>query len=328
MDREVKRLKQSRIPIIKVRWNSRRGPEFTWEREDQFRKKYPQLFTKTAPSTTSSFHPHQLHIVYTDSEPRRVFWGADEELCDGGFPRVIIYRYDGFLMQSVAPPSSDYVPGPEHPPSLNYVPGPEHPPSPVEVPYVPEPEYPKYLVPSDAKAPLENQSLPVDASPTTLSPGYVVDFDLEEDSDKDPKEDHADYPGDEGDGGDEPSNDDDDDDDTDDEDEEHLAPADSSTIPVADLTRLRRAQKTVRLEPPMSASMKARIVEHVAATTPPLPILSPPLPLPLPLATSPTDAGEPLGYRVVRIRMRAASPPLLLPSTSHKTDIPEAEMPP
>ncbi|GJR69972.1 putative reverse transcriptase domain-containing protein [Tanacetum coccineum] len=36
MDREVKRLKQSRIPIIKVRWNSRRGPEFTWEREDQF----------------------------------------------------------------------------------------------------------------------------------------------------------------------------------------------------------------------------------------------------------------------------------------------------
>ncbi|GKA97036.1 putative reverse transcriptase domain-containing protein [Tanacetum coccineum] len=36
MDREVKQLKQSRIPIIKVRWNSRRGPEFTWEREDQF----------------------------------------------------------------------------------------------------------------------------------------------------------------------------------------------------------------------------------------------------------------------------------------------------
>ncbi|GJU34924.1 putative reverse transcriptase domain-containing protein [Tanacetum coccineum] len=34
MDREVKQLKQSRIPIVKVRWNSRRGPEFTWERED------------------------------------------------------------------------------------------------------------------------------------------------------------------------------------------------------------------------------------------------------------------------------------------------------
>ncbi|GKG03638.1 hypothetical protein Tco_0311274 [Tanacetum coccineum] len=52
MDREVKRLKQSHIPIIKVRCNSRRGPEFTWEGEDQFRKKYPHLFTKTAPSSS------------------------------------------------------------------------------------------------------------------------------------------------------------------------------------------------------------------------------------------------------------------------------------
>ncbi|GJY43634.1 hypothetical protein Tco_0431847 [Tanacetum coccineum] len=44
MDHEVKRLKQSRIPIVKVRWNSRRGPEYTWEREDQMQKKYPHLF--------------------------------------------------------------------------------------------------------------------------------------------------------------------------------------------------------------------------------------------------------------------------------------------
>nr|GEV42625.1 putative reverse transcriptase domain-containing protein [Tanacetum cinerariifolium] len=54
MDREVKRLKQSRIPIIKVRWNSRRGPEFTWKREDQFRKKYLHHFTRTAPSTSAA----------------------------------------------------------------------------------------------------------------------------------------------------------------------------------------------------------------------------------------------------------------------------------
>ncbi|GKE92698.1 putative reverse transcriptase domain-containing protein [Tanacetum coccineum] len=54
MDREVKRLKQSCISIIKVRWNSRRGHEFTWERKDQFRKKYPHLFTKTAPSTSAT----------------------------------------------------------------------------------------------------------------------------------------------------------------------------------------------------------------------------------------------------------------------------------
>ncbi|GJZ40999.1 hypothetical protein Tco_0587885, partial [Tanacetum coccineum] len=53
-DREVKRLKRSRIPLVKVRWNSKRGPEFTWEREDQFKKKYPHLFTKTAPSSSAA----------------------------------------------------------------------------------------------------------------------------------------------------------------------------------------------------------------------------------------------------------------------------------
>ncbi|GJT55759.1 putative reverse transcriptase domain-containing protein [Tanacetum coccineum] len=45
MDREVKQLKQSRIPIVKVRWNSKRGPEFTWEREDQIHAKYPHMFS-------------------------------------------------------------------------------------------------------------------------------------------------------------------------------------------------------------------------------------------------------------------------------------------
>ncbi|GKF71746.1 hypothetical protein Tco_0207860, partial [Tanacetum coccineum] len=38
MDREVKKLKKRRIPIVKVRWNSRRGPEFTWEREDEMKR--------------------------------------------------------------------------------------------------------------------------------------------------------------------------------------------------------------------------------------------------------------------------------------------------
>ncbi|GKA69246.1 hypothetical protein Tco_0775310, partial [Tanacetum coccineum] len=54
IDREVKRLKRSLIPLVKVQWNSRRGPEFTWEREDQSRKKYPHLFTKTAPSSSAA----------------------------------------------------------------------------------------------------------------------------------------------------------------------------------------------------------------------------------------------------------------------------------
>ncbi|GKB29607.1 putative reverse transcriptase domain-containing protein [Tanacetum coccineum] len=51
MDREVKQLKQSHIPIMKIRWNSRRGPEFIWERENQMKKKYPHLFVN--PSSTS-----------------------------------------------------------------------------------------------------------------------------------------------------------------------------------------------------------------------------------------------------------------------------------
>ncbi|GJR53619.1 putative reverse transcriptase domain-containing protein [Tanacetum coccineum] len=54
MDREVKQLRHSRVPIVKVRWNSKRGPEFTWEREDQFKKKYPHLFTKTAPPPSAA----------------------------------------------------------------------------------------------------------------------------------------------------------------------------------------------------------------------------------------------------------------------------------
>ncbi|GJU06815.1 reverse transcriptase domain-containing protein [Tanacetum coccineum] len=51
MDREVKQLKQSHIPIVKVRWNSKRGPEFTWEREDQIRAKYSHLFSNITPAS-------------------------------------------------------------------------------------------------------------------------------------------------------------------------------------------------------------------------------------------------------------------------------------
>ncbi|GKA44875.1 putative reverse transcriptase domain-containing protein [Tanacetum coccineum] len=54
MDHEVKRLKQIRIPIINVRWNSMRGPEFTWEREDQFKRKYPHLFTSHTSSSNAT----------------------------------------------------------------------------------------------------------------------------------------------------------------------------------------------------------------------------------------------------------------------------------
>nr|GEY51034.1 putative reverse transcriptase domain-containing protein [Tanacetum cinerariifolium] len=57
MDREVKRLKQSRIPIVKVRWNSHRGPEYTWEREDQMKSKYPYLFTTNLRTNQSNREP-------------------------------------------------------------------------------------------------------------------------------------------------------------------------------------------------------------------------------------------------------------------------------
>nr|GEX04322.1 hypothetical protein [Tanacetum cinerariifolium] len=269
--------------------------------------------------------------VYMDSKPLRYY---GEDLAETEPPRVIVYGYDGLPIQPVAPPSLNYVPGPKHPPSPDYVPDPEHPPSPIEIPYVPEPEYPEYLAPSDDEEPLEDQSLPVDASPIVASPDYVANSNPEEDPEEDPEDDQADYPADGGDGDDEPF-DDDDDDDTDDEDleeedddkeEEHPAPADSPAVPIVVLlllaretealeadepthapgshisiplsqTRLRRARKTVRPEPPMSASMEACIARQAALLSPPL--LIPSLP------------------------MRA-----LLPSTSRKTDILEANMPP
>ncbi|GJT21774.1 putative reverse transcriptase domain-containing protein [Tanacetum coccineum] len=59
-----------------------------------------------------------LHTLpfYTDSEPGRAFWGADYEgLSEGGIPRVIVLGYDGLPLQPVAPPSPDFIPGPEDP---------------------------------------------------------------------------------------------------------------------------------------------------------------------------------------------------------------------
>ncbi|GJW62369.1 putative reverse transcriptase domain-containing protein [Tanacetum coccineum] len=70
MDREVKRLKQSRILIVKVCWNSRRGLEFTWEREDQIQKKYPHLFPNSAPvADATSFVEVILFGTIPDTTP-------------------------------------------------------------------------------------------------------------------------------------------------------------------------------------------------------------------------------------------------------------------
>ncbi|GJV31066.1 hypothetical protein Tco_1391466 [Tanacetum coccineum] len=62
MDREVKQLKQSRIPIVKVRWNSRRGPEYTWEREDFFKRNYPHLFSSNKKTRLRNRAPGQCSL--------------------------------------------------------------------------------------------------------------------------------------------------------------------------------------------------------------------------------------------------------------------------
>ncbi|GKF52966.1 hypothetical protein Tco_0159876, partial [Tanacetum coccineum] len=52
VERDVKKLKRRIISLVKVRWNSRQGAEFTWEHEDQLQKKYPHLFSKPVPSSS------------------------------------------------------------------------------------------------------------------------------------------------------------------------------------------------------------------------------------------------------------------------------------
>nr|GEY48247.1 hypothetical protein [Tanacetum cinerariifolium] len=182
--------------------------------------------------------------VYTNSEPGRVFWGANKELSDGGPPRVIVYGYDGLSMLPVALPSPDYIPGigePRTPP----IPQDEdkHEPmfiQPHDPDFVPEPIYPEYIPLKDEHILLaEEQPLPLVVLPTAESPGYVVELDPEEDpeeyEDDETEDGLVDYPMDEGDDGDDDDGDSsgydvDDDDEDEDEEEEHLALADSAVV--------------------------------------------------------------------------------------------------
>ncbi|GJZ42133.1 hypothetical protein Tco_0589019, partial [Tanacetum coccineum] len=194
LEREIKKLRRSRIPIIKVRWNSKRGPEFTWEREDQFRENntrqpiFPlrpilgvlQIGIKSLVMSSAS-SAVTYTSVYTDSASGRVFWGADEEVSDGGVPRVIVYGYDRLPMQPVALPSPDYVPG-----------------------YVPDSD-PEKDPEEDSKE--EHVDYPADGGDGDDEPSDD-DTDDDDDDDEEPFEDE--------------------------EEEEHPAPADSSAIPVVD----------------------------------------------------------------------------------------------
>nr|GFB21317.1 hypothetical protein [Tanacetum cinerariifolium] len=192
--------------------------------------------------------------------------------------------------------------------------------APLSPDYVPKPEYPEYLAPSDAKAPMKDQPLPDDALPTALSLGYVADFDSEEDPEGDPKEDP------------EASEDDDE------EEEEHSTPTDSFAVSVDDLVPSAEDTKAFKTDESAPTPVPSPRPEDTEAfetdESAPTPIPSPPLPLPSPPTTSPTYAEAPLGYIAAKIRLRVISPstyhpskiqltPLLLPSTSHRDDTPE-----
>ncbi|GJR32092.1 putative reverse transcriptase domain-containing protein [Tanacetum coccineum] len=85
MDREIKQLKRSHIPIVKVRWNSKRGPEFTWEREDEIHAKYPHLFS----IITSVFIKSRDDISGRILRKSQVQKEAKITLESNGSPRVV-----------------------------------------------------------------------------------------------------------------------------------------------------------------------------------------------------------------------------------------------
>ncbi|GJV43671.1 putative reverse transcriptase domain-containing protein [Tanacetum coccineum] len=220
-----------------------------------------------------------------------------------------------------APPSPDYVSGLEYLPSPNFV---------------PELVYPEFMPPEDEVIPAEEQSLPAVVSPTADSPGYVPESDpeedLEEDDDEDPKEDHTDYPtdgGDDGDDEDKSSNDDEDDDvDIEGDEEEHPAHVDST-----DVSRL-LAIPTLPPSPlsPWSSPLPQIPSPLLPPILSPLPV-SPPLPISSPPPANPIC---PLGYQDAMIRLRVEAPstshslPLPLPIIlSHtRSDAPSSRTPP
>ncbi|GJV61560.1 putative reverse transcriptase domain-containing protein [Tanacetum coccineum] len=116
IEREIKRLKRSRIPLVKVRWNSRRGPEFTWEREDSFKQKYPQLFTNRASSsTTRSIRHEQLCLLHRPLLPTLLFtpilsWAEpSEEPMMRRYLREAFHRHRQFLGTSMSVSLCSYM---------------------------------------------------------------------------------------------------------------------------------------------------------------------------------------------------------------------------
>ncbi|GJR94293.1 hypothetical protein Tco_0266467 [Tanacetum coccineum] len=277
--------------------------------------------------------------VYTNSEPGRAFWGADdEEISEGGIPRVIVLGYDGLPMQPVAPPSPDYIPGLEDPQTPS-VPQNEDEREPMFIQthdpdYVPEPIYLEYIpFKDDHEFPAEEQPLPPVDSPTAESPGYVTESDPEEDpeeyEDDETEDGPVDYPmggeddGDDDDDGDSSGDDvDGEDEDDEDEEEEHLAPADSAIVvpvdepvfppegtepvippPSTDITI--GARITVRPQTSISLPPEAEVERLLAMTTP--------SPSP-PISLSPPSAGL-----IDAVTPHLPSPPYTIPLSLYNT---------
>ncbi|GKD07734.1 hypothetical protein Tco_1187419 [Tanacetum coccineum] len=204
------------------------------------------------------------------------------------------------------------------PPSPNYVSGPEYPPSPE---FVPEPVYPEFMPPEDEVFPAEEQSLPAAISPTADSPGYVPESDPEDGDDEDPEKDPADYPadgGDDGDDEDESSDDDEDDDDVDieeEEEEEHLAPPDSTAVAFLTVEHAPSAKETESFE-----------TDESAATPPPHPAYR----VTAKISIRPqTLVSLPLDTEVVRLLAIPSPPPSpLSPWSSPLPQIPSSPLPP
>nr|GEV98005.1 putative ribonuclease H-like domain-containing protein [Tanacetum cinerariifolium] len=273
--------------------------------------------------------------VYTDYESGRVFWGADEELSDGGSLRVIVYGYDGLPMLPVAPPSPDYIPGLEEPQTP---PEPqdedEYKPmfiQPHDLNFVPEPIYPEYIPLEDDHIFLaEELPLPPVVSPTAESPGYVDESDPEEDpeeyEDDETEDGPVDYPmygGDDGDDDDGDSSGDDaadeDEDEEDEDEEEHLALADSAVvIPTDELVSPHEGTEHVAISFPP----KAEVERLLAMTTPsPSPLTS----------LSPPSVREHLDRCMAPTALPSPPPPLpppphMPPPVDRRDDIPEIEM--
>nr|GEY02595.1 hypothetical protein [Tanacetum cinerariifolium] len=137
------------------------------------------VLTNSSISSSIDKDPSSTNIIISDSEHSSVTYTSVpspvEDYLDIGSPEV-----DG-------PPSPDYEPE-------------QAPPSPIYLPYVPELVYPEYMPPEDDVFPAEEQPLPVAATPTADSPGYILEFDPkgdpEEDDEEDPEEDPVDYPAD------------------------------------------------------------------------------------------------------------------------------------